>query len=868
MFDNDRTTRGGFFTQSNVSIIFLLSLAIYLAIFYLLPHPITILPQFTLGLLSFAVIPGSLVNSIILPKRMQSIWTSTLSGIVIVVLEIQALFSLSLLTGLVISLVIWLSISSLVIVFIIISVSLMKQIKIPCEDTLSIKLSGDLKIILIIAVLLRITMLFLSQESIAPDASLYSDYARNLLNGAFNSTIVNEPSMIPLWNDIQFCEHQAFIYITSFSFILFPPLISGPAPFLSLIGILLIFPVYRISKHHFGEFAGTMAALIVAIHPLFVFHSAVAYGPEITSLLIFLYGFILLFSNSKVNIYAISFAGLLIGLVDPVWYSNFYLVGAIIPIYAFLVMKKKKDFRHLPLLLLPITLVSSAFFDNTFLFISCWIVLFVLVILMTIPERIRAYKHYLGFYASFLAVWIFYRWPFQLESSSVLVGTAHYVRPVLPDITASFDKILIMLRAPISLELIINLIIFLFFHLSIGIILVLIASFLKHGKRYDSAIFLVMLFVASFGTLFVFAGLSTGKDTLIPMYVYSDSRFFLSITLLGIIALSRYFGLLSSFDTKIASSINLSMLVTNRKMRRQYIAFIIIVVGMVPSYLAIPTGLTLINADQRYAWVDLEVGIQQLGDSDTVFLVDRYREFSWLTKRMSAKLSLYGKGIPNHRALLNLMQVSERLHTDYAIIDFYTVAAWRTLDVLLLQSYDIADSVPLETEILHQLAGNSSVRLTSAILEFQTSFNHKGDYSRIFSFGNSTYTKRSVVDLWDSGWAAGNDGLLINISGNVGIQIGSNQNYTYSWRPGEFDLGLETAPGFTLIKIDELNASVSRISFWYTTGDFMLYAEPLGNGIFYSPIGHASIGDIRITIEGESNSSIAIEEISFWQQED
>ncbi len=868
MLDYDRATRNGFFTRSSVAIIFLLSLAIYLTIFYLQPHPITILPQFALGLFSFAVIPGSLVNSIILPKRMQSLWTSTLTGIVIVVLEIQALFSLSLLTGLIISLVIWLSISSLVIVLVIISVSTIKQIKIPFEDIFSIKLSADLRIILIIAILLRITMLFLSQESIAPDASLYSDYARNIINGTFSSTIVNEPSMIALWNNIEFCEHQAFIYIASFSFILIPPLISGPAPILSLIGILLIFPVYRIAKHHFGEFSGTMAAIIVAIHPLFVFHSTVAYGPEITSLLIILYGVILLFSNPKLNLYTLSFAGLLFGLVDPIWYSNFYLICAIIPIYVLLTMKKNKDYRYLPILLLPITLVSSAFFEDYIIFISLWVALFTIIILMSIPERTRDYKHYLGFYASFFAVWVFYRWPFQLLSSSGLLSAAGYLRPILPDITGLVDKIIIILRYPITLELIINLITFLTFHLSIGIILVLIASFLKHGKRYDSFLFVIMMFVASFGTLFVFAALSAGKDTLIPMYVYSDSRFFLSISLLGIIALSRYFGLLSSFDPEISQSINLSLLFTDRKMRRQFIAFILIVIGMIPSYYAIPTGLSLINTNQRYAWVDMDAGVQQLGNSDTIFLVDRYREFSWLTERRSAKFTLSRKGILNHQALFSLKQVSERLHADYVIIDFYTIASWRTLDVLLLQSYEIGDSIPLETELLHQLAENSSVRLPSTILEFETPVNNQGDYSRIFSFGNSTYTKRSVVDMWGPGWAAGNDGNLVNISGNLGIQIGSNQNYTYSWRPGEFDLVLETGPGFTLIEVDELNATVSRIAFWDTLGDFMFYAEPLGNGFFYSPIGHAFIGDIQITIEGDPSCSVVIEEISFWGCED
>jgi len=264
---------------------------------------------------------------------------------------------------------------------------------------------------------------------------------------------------------------------------------------------------------------------------------------------------------------------------------------------------------------------------------------------------------------------------------------------------------------------------------------------------------------AAFGTLFVFAGLTTGKATLLPMYIYSDSRFFLSITLLGIIALSRYFGLLSSFDPQISQSINLSALFTNRKMRRQLIAFILIVVGLVPSYLAYPAGLTLINTSQRYAWVDMNTGTQDLGNADTIFMVDRYREFSWLTERRSTRFGLSGKGIPNHQALFSLKQYSEWFHTDYAVIDFYTVASWRTLDVLLLQSYDIADAVPLDTALLHQLAGNSSVRLPSAILEFQTPLNYHGDYSRIFSFGNSTFTKESVLNLWDSGWAAGNDGL-------------------------------------------------------------------------------------------------------------
>ncbi|MHA2064876.1 MAG: hypothetical protein ACXABY_10925, partial [Candidatus Thorarchaeota archaeon] len=552
--------------------------------------------------------------------------------------------------------------------------------------------------------------------------------------------------------------------------------------------------------------------------------------------------------------------------VDSIWYANFYLICAIIPVYALLTSKKKKTYTHLPLLLLPIALVSRAFFDSPISFYSCWILIFVTLLFIVVPQRGRDSRKYLGFYGLLFAVWVYNIWPLQMTIPSGQISTTLSLPPIPPQFSHLFDDILVVLNAPITLDLIVKFTFFLLFHLSFGVVLLLIMSFRQHEMRYDSFTFLFMLLIGCVGTLYVFAGLSTGKDTLIPVYIYSDSRFFLSLSLLGLIASSRYFGLHTSASTVSPSRMTLRRLVTDRRMRRQYVAFIVVAIGLIPSFAAIPTGLTLINATQRYAWVGIGPGTQLLGDTGTIFLADRAREFSWITGRRSAELRLSGKGIPNSQALLNLHQSAARFGADYVLVDLYTIARWRTLDVLFVQSYELGDSIPLDSELLLQTQGNSTDFVPSATLVFQTQPNNEGDYSRIFRFENASYEKEATVDLWDSGWAAGNGGNLVNFSGTVGVQIGLNQNYTFIWHPAEPYLDLALSPGFALFEIEELNATVSRIEFWDVSGEFSFYAERLSDGVFFSPIGNASIGDIRIVIEGESYGTVLLNEISFWQQ--
>ena len=103
-------------------------------------------------------------------------------------------------------------------------------------------------------------------------------------------------------------------------------------------------------------------------------------------------------------------------------------------------------------------------------------------------------------------------------------------------------------------------------------------------------------------------------------------------------------------------------------------------VGFLLSHATIPSGVALINHEERDSWSSLSEAAGAIAERDAVFIADRSTEFSWLTNRQSAKLRFSGRYLPPAGALSNLATQSVQLGASNFIMDAFTGARRGTLD--------------------------------------------------------------------------------------------------------------------------------------------------------------------------------------------
>ncbi|GAH05020.1 unnamed protein product, partial [marine sediment metagenome] len=113
---------------------------------------------------------------------------------------------------------------------------------------------------------------------------------------------------------------------------------------------------------------------------------------------------------------------------------------------------------------------------------------------------------------------------------------------------------------------------------------------------------------------------------------------------------------------------------------------------------------------------------------------------------------------------------------------------------------------------------------------------------------------------------ASNDGSIISNGSKTTLVIGDGKNSTYSWRSGGFDLNLTSESGFIVIDTEEISAEVVRVEVYDNLGRFICYASEQNEGRFFIVAGDATVGDLRIVIEGAPNGSVVVDSIYLWQR--
>jgi hypothetical protein len=699
-------------------------------------------------------------------------------------------------------------------------------------------------------------------DVIAPDAALYADFARGIMDGFFQSSVVNEKYVVELWNGVYTIPHQAFVYLFAISWLLLPPAVSGPTFVLLLAGLMLVPASFWITEYLFGSTAGYWVSLIVSIHPIFIFHSAAGYGPEITSLMFALFGLLLICKGRKKSPRALLVGGLMIGLVDVIWYPNFLILCVAVSVFL-LFSRVYSIVESLSVCcLLAILFLARLFYADMLVFFAFWAALLALLALMRFRIKGMDLHRLAPSFMGSMGIILFWRWPMQTVDS--VYGSS--IMPSSVSLTSlaivNFQTILTVLNSSIAPIIVARFLLFLAFHLSIPL-LALFAVTIMRGENLHLTRSLLLVAVASaFGTLLVIGRFN--KEVLLPVYVYSDSRFFLSIILVMIFSLG---GVLSRIDFAIKErSVQCSWLpLTIRKKRSAIILLGLIVVGFIPNYLAMPVGLDLIRIEQRYGWSGLSNQVDDLGAASSLFLVDRAREFSWLTQRSSAYLLLSTSDNTTAKGLARITPMVDALGADYLVIDGYTLARWGIMHSLLRASLSIGGAVLLDVSILSEIEDlNVTGQVPAINLVGETNPNRQGDYTRVFEFTQTDFSRTWKFDSL-GGWYAENNGNLVNLSGQVELVIGNEENHTQMRRAATLDLGVGVSGGFLLCHVSENGANLERIEVIDAYGESIGFAEPWTNGLYFLIVGDADVGDIRITCSGEEGQSITIDHLALWQ---
>ncbi|MHA1909353.1 MAG: glycosyltransferase family 39 protein, partial [Candidatus Thorarchaeota archaeon] len=302
---------------------------------------IFILPlRFVFAFLALIIIPGAILSALLVKVKLHSLGMTILFGILFQCLLIQSMFNILLIFGVSAPLTLWLVIfnSLIAVVGMQIIPRLRKSLGVSVLNTKGIGLPF---LVVSVAFIIRFGMFIIAGDALAPDAAFYADYARNVLDGTFQSNTLGDTRIYELWDGYQYSFHQAFTYIFAISMLLYPPLGGGPTFILILIGTALIPVVMSLTTTYFGQKEGVWISRILSLHPLFIFHSAVGYGPEISSLLFIMGGLLLILSAEKNQSSALLIGGIMLGIADVIWYTNFLIILVALPL--FLIITRERN---------------------------------------------------------------------------------------------------------------------------------------------------------------------------------------------------------------------------------------------------------------------------------------------------------------------------------------------------------------------------------------------------------------------------------------------------------------------------------------------------------------------------------------------
>ena len=805
------------------------------------------------GVIAIIVIPGECLAVKILGSE-KPLGVGFILGLVLNLIFIQIQFTLAVLFGLQFELDIWLASCNLIFVNIvwIIRPDSLKMMELHYwYDKIMMKIDRSLLKIILIGVFIRVGFAIVGLTSFAPDAGLYFDYARSINIGVFQSNVLNDGSVMVRLNGVEEIAHQSTSYLYSISYML-QPAIGNPILLLTITGILLIVVCYEITNRYFNKSSAIIAAILTAVHPTLVYFSVVGYGPELFSLVFLLFAFLLFLSPMKKNSAFMILPGFLLALVESIWFVTFYFFVFLVPILLLVTNNGPKRQSFVIALLLGITLIARYLIINAVIFITLWCLIFGIIYIINEHSSLKIEKNLTAAFGGLLIGTLVLYFPSGLTNFFLMTPVSSIALDELPKS---------ILTIP-SLDYILGSTFLIVWHLTPALIISIFVGFIfmRNNKAYRT------LLVASVAmTIGIVVALSQIESMRIE-YLYTSARFLLFVI---------------SFVC-ILSAVFISMIVEREKQttfedttprRRQLIQtktipFIVLIVfaSFLPGYLVFESNASFVRPTDQYAWSGLDSWVGSNTESESVFLVDRAREFAWLTNRKSVVMQLSRVNIDPFNASNQLMALSSRFNASFFLMDGYTLAHWGIFEHLLTHPLNIGNKMIIDySKAIEQRFNNITDSIRTLTLAYQSQTDDFGSYSRIYQFSNNSFIHFQDENLLDVGWAICNGGSISNASGEIHLTIGPDANYTNTWRPNGYDLNLSIDSGYLVFSFEDAGATIARIEIYDDGGGLISFADRVNDDFYYCPFGEVEIGDIRIVIEGNPGDSVIVKLISAWE---
>ncbi|NWF95446.1 MAG: hypothetical protein HXY34_04850 [Candidatus Thorarchaeota archaeon] len=519
-----------------------------------------------------------------------------------------------------------------------------------------------------LALVTRVLFMLLGSSSIAPDACVYSDYARSIQQGVFHSNLLNDEGVFQRSPTTHEIWHQGIGYVFAISMMLLPTTVGAPMLLTLILGSMVVFPTFEIAAHFLSREAGLFAACIVAISPSMVYFSSVGYGPSISTLAILAYAVALILRAEPGSRGTFFLLGVLVAMIEFVWFANYYVTCMILAVGPILMSPQQRLQGAISAVSVSCVLLARMVIHEVPLFAFVWLVVLALFILprrlgLSLPDWYRSWPLFLSLVVSqeFLHI------PSQISNLQS--------EGAVPGFGAS--TLLVSLTSPISPEYMLRFLCFLAFHSLLPVLALFVIVITSRTLRYTVRSLSVVTLLGLLGTLPVIHVF----EPLILEQLFTSGRFFLFPVLMITIVASGGFVSLAydkGFPTQLRSS--------RPDRKRLRTVLILLFVNLTPVYLVAYTGLSYVNPVQRYGWYGLDTIVDDIPPGARV-IADRAREFAWVHNRTSVVMVIQEVPTDVTTVLLLIARLSIQFEADYLLIDLYTVDRIYVLRPLLTAQY-------------------------------------------------------------------------------------------------------------------------------------------------------------------------------------
>lgn len=501
----------------------------------------------------------------------------------------------------------------------------------------------------------------------APDGALYLSQARNsVLEGTFSARVSGDSLVIPEWTSLGLSTHPFVVFALSVFFLIGDPS-YGTGKLMALFSSLMLGAVcYYIARELFGAFAGLVAALLLALHPWFLFWSAVLYGPEILATL-WLSTFLFILTYAKSNQMLTRRLALSLGVTAVLVLGSQYVLfwGIFLALPVLLAIQGRASLKHKTFLLtfsLVLVSIPFAYFASRPDFYiltevpwAYWVASLGIPIALLVASQLRAHTWpgplisvfaamNVGFQVLLARAYLIKQ--FYSDSQLVSVPVSGILEPnqfYFRALFTNFDLNRVLATQLAFWELLAA---------GAGLVVVALAlgSFLI---RVSSECRTAFVGVAIAGSLFYTVG-STDTETVV---VWSNYRFVLGfVPIIALLAASLIEPLARVMQTSLPR-------ISRSRGLLPALLIALIVASYAPSYVEARQSIDIF--DTASLWGPL-VEWAQSTPPETIFLIPQPYLFNWLTQRSS--FALHPAQDSPHQNLDSVISLIRQYRIDYLVI--------------------------------------------------------------------------------------------------------------------------------------------------------------------------------------------------------